>query len=315
VSEAFQFDPSECEGFSFQGAMRDSIADLISTPVYRRGAQSAINDEALHKRRNELVIHLENYWGFIGWNLPRCHEPNDLIPVLDDFSRRDLGSGVEMFCRKTKTSFDEIEFCRARMEFRHVIRRWDASVKMMEKDRLAPANQRKRREELYEMQRAHQTLRKRKNKLETLFEEVGPSFGRAEILNFMQVRAQGFTPLNLANAVAGLPLMGWRQSMYRCFGSHCHTANSQIYLMFKDLCELINGARLSTENQLISSVKERVFLLRSFQELSSDKRGEYCCFVERAIKRSFRIHPRTLPFEIVRQYVKQFENCLAATAN
>jgi hypothetical protein len=152
VSEAFQFDPSECEAFSFQGAMRDLIADLISTPVNRRGAQSAINDEALHKRRNELVIHLENYWGFIGWNLLRCQEPNDLIPVLEHLSRRDPGSGVEMFCRKTKTSFDEIEFCRVRMEFRHVIRRWDASVKMMEKERLAPANQRKRREELYEVE-------------------------------------------------------------------------------------------------------------------------------------------------------------------
>jgi hypothetical protein len=295
--------------------MKDLIADLASTPVNRRGAQSAINDEALHKRRNELVIHLEHYWGFIGWSLLRCQEPDHLIPVLDEFSRRDPGSGVEMFCRKTKTSFDEIEFYRARMEFRHVIRRWDASVTMMEKERLTPANQRKRRKDLYEMQQAHQTLQERRNKLESLFEQVGPSFARAEILNFMQAKTQGFTPLNLANAMAGLPVMGWKQSMYRCFGSHCYSANSEIYLMFKDVCELINGARLSTEKQLISSVKERVFLLRSFHRLSSDKRDEYCCFVERAIRRSCRIHPRKLPFEIVRQYVIQFENCLAATAN
>jgi hypothetical protein len=52
--------------------------------------------------------------------------------------------------------------------------------------------------------------------LENLVKDGEAYFARAELVHFCRSKRYRLAPLNIANALAGLPLIGWRQSAKRC---------------------------------------------------------------------------------------------------
>ena len=59
-------------------------------------------------------------------------------------------------------------------------------------------------------------LQDRQKALENLVKDGEAYFARAELVHFCRSKRYRLAPLNIANALAGLPLIGWRQSAKRC---------------------------------------------------------------------------------------------------
>jgi len=62
----------------------------------------------------------------------------------------------------------------------------------------------------------YRTLDRIRGQLEVQIRDLEPSFARHELFRFLKSKRYEITPESLANATAGLPYMGWRQSMRRC---------------------------------------------------------------------------------------------------
>lgn len=68
----------------------------------------------------------------------------------------------------------------------------------------------------------------------------------SELLDFLWSRRYALNPINLANALAGLPYMRWRQSVARCFTMREENYPQQPYALFRVieiLCKRISGKR------------------------------------------------------------------------
>src|SRR5579872_3341789 len=54
-------------------------------------------------------------------------------------------------------------------------------------------------------------------------------FARTEVMKFCRNRRYTINPLNAANALAGLPFIGWRQSIKRCQEWECHVGGIELF--------------------------------------------------------------------------------------
>ena len=84
-------------------------------------------------------------------------------------------------------------------------------------------------------------------------------FARKEILSFLKSKRYELTPLHLANAIAGLPYMGWRQSMRRSSKRPSKSANGLHFQIFKALRLITANAReRNSEDNFVSSFREAI---------------------------------------------------------
>jgi hypothetical protein len=178
------------------------------------------------------------------------------------------------------------------------------------KYRIVKRERKRQRKALWKTSEQVRTLSDRRHLLEIRLQGVGASFARQELFRFLKSKRYELNPLNLANAVAGLPYMGWRQSMRRCTRVRCPIANSLNSQIFKAIRYLVKTAKAKTEKALRQRFQKGIPTLARRYQLAKEKLAEDWLYVERAIRQSCRAkpHPKALPFEIVNRYLKQTQS-------
>jgi hypothetical protein len=294
----------------------------------RRGPHPALSDAQLHNRRDQLVQIFEGHWGEIGWELQRCKKPDDVIRVLSPLaeSRSWVAEVVEVFCRPSSEPASATILHRLRSQRRGLAepgRIADASKRRAEEQlhqvnwaltqahgrsrRIVKRARKQQRKEAWKIEKQYRNVVDAERRLEARLSTLEASFARQELVRFIRSKRYELTPLNLANAAAGLPGVGWRQSMRRNASAPSVAANGLEYQIFKAIRYLAKIADRRTENGLVEGFRESIPLLPSRYRLARVELAEKWLYLERALRQSYRVksHVKALPFEITKRFFKQ----------
>jgi len=296
-----------------------------------RGRPSELSDSQLHNRRDQLVQVFEGAWSEIGWELQRCKKADDLIRIFEPFALTEswFRDAMIIFCRPSQEPASGATRRKVRAE-------WHALAKPMHaaedsnrgaEERLRQVNwaltqvhgssrrivkraRKKRRKEAWKAAQQYRTLYNSERRLETRMKDLEASFARQELLSFLKSKRYSLTPLNLAGAAAGLPYMGWRQSMRRNAKVRCAIATGQMYQIFKAIRYLATNANKKAENGLVITFEDSIPSLPSRYQLPKAELAEKWFYLERALRQAYRtkLHPKALPFEITKRYFKQLQS-------
>jgi hypothetical protein len=218
----------------------------------RRGQPQKIEDGQLRQSRDHLVWLLESTWGYVGWKLRKVRTAADVQLALESWtedhgsytastllrpnaspatakSLNTLRRRLSDYGRRARTAYEYQEQCREALE-----RADRAASQLLSQKELGLINrERQRRAEAYANAKEDYLSLAREN--DSVLSQLHASetyFALNEVLRFCRSRRYALVPLNIANAFAGLPFIGWRQSAKRCAAWECPMAggiNSQIF--------------------------------------------------------------------------------------
>jgi hypothetical protein len=83
--------------------------------------------------------------------------------------------------------------------------------------------------------------------MERLLQDGEAYFARAEFVRFLRSHRYRLTPLNVANALAGLPYIGWRQSAKRCRKHEARGANGGAMQIFNTIRRIVQSCTRKSE--------------------------------------------------------------------
>jgi hypothetical protein len=300
---------------SFQGAE-------TSRP---RGRPTGLSDPQLHNRRDQLVQILEGTWSEIGWELQRCKKADNLISIFASVAAPGswFHDVMSIFCRSSREPASAATLRKVRGEWRALaepIRDADESNRLAEEQlqqviwaltqahgssrRIVKRARKKRRKAAWKAVQQYRTLYAMDRRLEERLKELESSFARQEIVYFLKSKRYTLKPLSLANAAAGLPYMGWRQSMRRSTKASCKVANGRMYQIFKAIRYLARNANKKTETGLVITFEDCIPSLPSRYQLAKAELSKNWFYLERALRQSHRteLHSKPLHFEITKRY-------------
>lgn len=236
-----------------------SGVELDSPP--KRGRPQVLNDGILQGIRDSLVWLLESNWGEVGYELGQALQVEDIGNALSKISAGPYGDKITMFMRPTETHATTKQMRKMRIERGEIVERMHGAFDNEQKCRealnaSAGALQRslgsnhqqtiereneRRKTAVGAAEQGRRALEEQERKLRNKIADAEAGFARRELLRFVLERRYSLTPLHFANAMAGLPYMGWRQSYKRCGRSPCQIANGLLYRQFKTIARLFNS--------------------------------------------------------------------------
>jgi hypothetical protein len=296
------------------------------TPV-PRGRRSLVDSSHLHNQREHLVQIFEGYWGEIGWALRKCKKSNDLATAFAPLNGKVSNDLISALLTRSNEAGTTDALAQIRSALRSLAKparaadelnrsaqarlneaRSALSMKLTRRQRKAMRKEFVDRwKKAQHANRKCQQLNKSEDSLVRQRKLSEASFARREVFRFLESKRYELNPLNLANATAGLPFMGWRQSMRRCSTEDSRAANGTHYQVFKAIRYLISTAKMKTARGLIRHFRNSIPQLPSRYRLARTEIAEQWFFLDRAIRESYRtkVHPREVPFEITRRYFRQ----------
>jgi len=169
---------------------------------------------------------------------------------------------------------------------------------------------RQARKQFWKTTQKWRTLAEREVRLVERLSRLEASFARQELVRFIRSKRYEVTPATLANAAAGLPYTGWRQSMRRCTRTQSAIAGGRSIQIFESIRYLTGAANKRSKIAFVRSFHENISLLPSRYRLARAELAEKWLYLERAIRQSYRPKPqlKELPFEITRRYFKQLSS-------
>ena len=304
------------------------MTDHFSEQSKRRGRHTAISDAQLHNRREELVQIFEGEWGKVGWELPRCKKASDVIRIFRPLAESPswIANVVELFCRTSSEPVSDTAMRKIRSERRKLAEptqiadeSWRRAAEQLQRVNLAltqatgrsrrivKGERRKARKLFWKAKQKWRSMTELEKRLEQRLRSLEASFTRQELIRFIKSDRYEVTPVTLANATAGLPYMGWRQSMRRCARAQSAAADGRSIQIFKAIRYLAAGASKRNKIAFVRSFHEDISLLPSRYGLARAELAEKWLFLERAIRQSYRTKTRrkAIPFEITNLYFKQ----------
>lgn len=311
-----------------RGGLTSSQKGRASRP---RGRPSELSDPQLHNRRDQLVQIFESTWGEIGWELLRCKKADDLIRIFAPVAAPGswIRDAMMVFCHPSSEPGSGASPRKLRAERQALaepIRAADESNRRAEGQlqqvnwaltqahgrsrRIVKRARKKRRKEAWKAAQQYRSLYNSESRLKTRLRDLESNFARQEILRFLKSKRYALTPLSLAGAAAGLPYMGWRQSMRRNAKAPCAIATGRMYQIFKAIRYLVTNANKKTENGLVISFEDCIPSLPNRYQLPKAELADKWFYLERALRQAYRTkpHPKALPFEITKRYFKQLES-------
>jgi prefoldin subunit 5 len=200
------------------------------------GRHLGIERDRLWGVREHLVWLIEATWDQAGVELPTIKTAEQIPSVLQIWKERSTEQVVSTLLRpsstratskqlraqrreleklneKVRSAQEEVE---RRIESIESAMRIDAT-QMSEGDQSVVDEQiRKRAAAAAHAGNEYVAVRDRQQNLEILLKDGEAYFARAELFHFRQSKRYRLNPLNIANALAGVPFIGWRQSVKRC---------------------------------------------------------------------------------------------------
>jgi hypothetical protein len=154
---------------------------------------------------------------------------------------------------------------------------------------------------------AHKTLNQlqtRWGRLETALRQRGAAFAQSELLDFIRSDKYASTPLSFANAMAGLPMIHWRQSMDRCLSLEGGASSGLTYRLFLVVADVLKHPAASAE-EAIELMKARLIQAKGQDVIPLNTLAENWHFLRNAIESVFKAEHQpkeALPYRIFAEY-------------
>lgn len=216
----------------------------FSTPTERpKRGRPTIQDNFLLGARNAWISLLEETWPEIGWhllcirdrrkstieNIRKAFEPVKAKPhnpgLAAAFYRESSESATPADIRRNRKHLSELdgEINQTEAKYREQQRSCqeaDAALKMASPSEIGTIQDEgtRRLKGLLQLEDELKRLFLERDALYMKTQDQEAFAYRSELLDFLHSRRYAINPRKLANALAGLPLMKWRQSFVRCSG-------------------------------------------------------------------------------------------------
>jgi hypothetical protein len=134
--------------------------------------------------------------------------------------------------------------------------------------------------------------------------EIEAHFTQTELLRFVLSERYVFTPLNFANAAAGLPHMGWRRSFLLCSRIECSAETSINYLIFEAVKIILEGASPTRAEEAANEIRRQISKPNRF-ESAREYLGENWPVLEHAVLAVWKssMHADARPYEIASMFL------------
>src|SRR5216684_2059717 len=305
------------------------LTDSDDMVAPRRGRPTGLSDAQLHTRRDQFVQIFEGAWFDIYRELQRCKKPDDLIRILTPIASPQTWwhEPLGIFCRSSSESASGATLRRVRAELRALaepLYSADASKRRAEEQlhqtnsalanargsnrRMVKRARKKKRKEAWKAEVPYRPLARKEKQLRERLIQLEASFARQELFNFLKSERYTLTPLNLANAVAGLPHMGWRRSASRSKKTPSKIANGLTYQIFKAMRYLVTNANRKSENEFVTSLHDGILSLPSRYQLPKAELAKNWFSLRRAIREAYREDP--LPKALICEITKRYFNLI-----
>jgi hypothetical protein len=288
----------------------------------KRGRPKGIDDGSLWGARAALLDVLESSWGRIGWELQRAKTTSDIRAALQPLSAN-YGSRIDIYVRssivraapgnarttqrqlyqiasRSRACYDQVQKCREKLErAKGALNAVRGTAQESEIETLC----RQRQQLLEDSERQHQQLDTDDRKLLEHLANQQAYIAQTELLSFFRSRRYAFTPLNVANAMAGLPYMGWRQSAKRCAKLERPFVQSFTYQVFLMISRAL---KKSSPRQLLVTL-ERYLRKRPKSDYTAAELRKTWYYLSAAIQSVIqsRNHPKAIPYRIVAEYQRR----------
>ncbi len=294
----------------------------------RPGRRLGIQQAELQNARGVLLGLLENTWGHVGWNLMNLRSANDvhncfriwktasdpyrvqvlLHPVTAVF----VGTPDPRNLRKMRKRLEELaDSIRETSDRQHLLREDlgiinRALANATEDQRVAIAEERSRQAQaLADSDRAAEVLNRQWRELRAALLHDEAVFAHAEIVHFCTSHRYRLTPLRVANALAGLPDIGCRQSAKRLLEGKHKEFRASLYEVFRIIRGIVRSCPV--KGDLPERVKQWLLGKRGSQSHASLELREKWYYLSRAIDKALKANhpPPALPFMIVAEYSRR----------
>jgi hypothetical protein len=319
------------------GSVPDNVVRKIlglfpqEKPKKQPGRPIAIDDGSLFGARDHLVWLFEQTWPDVGERLPWIKKPLDVLDAIRIWDNPNLSTGnhyiAKCLLRPSSILVTQKWLSARRLELGKlstaVRSAYDTKEKyrrdldtaeralndqLSDSDKAAVLDQVSRRgQKLSDAKIESDTLERQQRELQELLLDGEASFARNEFAQFRVSERYSLTPINLANSLAGLPYIGWRQSMTRCKKQPSTHGEGQSIQIFR------------TIERIVQSCVRRSDLAEQAEKYLRDKKTKKSLGVSELRKKWYylrwsiktvldadpRVSTRNLPFAITREYWKR----------
>jgi hypothetical protein len=295
----------------------------------RPGRPAEFSNAQLRNRRDQLAQFFDAAWADVGWELPHCGKPNELIDIFNSLPQQQEGDIFSVFRRPSKETPDASELRKlksirrsltkpsylAEESKRHTHARlqradWALTGGSKGQRGVVKRARKTQRKEASRAEQEHRDLTEKLRSIEDRIRALEASVAREEVFRFVKSGRYELKPMSLANAVANVPYSGWRQSMRRCKPLPSYLENGQTFRVFKAIRYLLAKASKTTETALVNDIRAGIVLIPSRYAFEKKRLARDWFYVERAIRRAYSANPvlGALPFRIVSQYLRQLRS-------
>jgi hypothetical protein len=313
--------------------MAENLLELVlqGSPRRQPGRPIAIEDGRLLGARDHLIWLFEETWADVGERLPWIKKPADVLDAIRVWDNHNLSTGTHYIAKcllrpssipvnqkwlsskrfemgklnsAVRDAYETREKCREALD------KADRALsdELSASDRAAVLDQISRRgKKLSDAKAEYDSLEKQQRELQELLSDGEASFARAEFARFCGSNRYRLEPINLANALAGLPFIGWRQSAARCRKHPSTHGKGQSIEIFR------------TIERIVQSCVRRSDLAGHAEKYLRDKKTKKSLGVSELRKKWYylrwsvktvldtepRVSTRNLPFAITREYWKR----------
>jgi hypothetical protein len=288
------------------------------------GRQSPIKDEALWGVRNHLVWLVETTWPDVGGKLAGVKTVADLESALDNWRKeRSQEPIVELLLRSSaspatakvlnerrrqlndlsksgRKAWAYREKCRESLE---VAKRALGSQLTDDEKAVVEEQIAKRAERFAEAEAKYNAAKSREERMDQSLKDGETYFTRAEFVRFLKSRRYRLTPLNVADALAGLPLIGWRHSVKRCKTKACQGINGGAMQVFDTIRRIVQSCTRRSELARHAERWLKTHKDKSYGPSELRKDWYYLRWsIKTVLETSPRVPSRDLPYAIAREY-------------
>ncbi len=306
------------------------------------GRPLAITDEELVQRRDSLFGIFTATWQKFAWELGRAKSLRELIEALKPLARsgnpqlafllhrpsgekrsvsfsklrKEVEQAADRFSNDTKVFAAQGKRLKeAREAFKELGRKRRQAKKRMEKVELVTLQKRllrellHRREELRGASRAWRESEIRLAGFESSLRDQEAIFAQTEILSFLHSRRYELMPHTLANALAGLPWIGWRRSYVRCEQLPCDVVGSRHYDVFVFVQRTLEKGQPRSPAQAIENFESSLTAVPAKPESLEEFLRENARYMRIAIAAEWKTAESTsaLPFRITAGFFQEWE--------
>jgi hypothetical protein len=300
------------------------VAEFVWKKEEKRGrGRPALPEQQLRWSRDELVGLLENSWPDVGWGLIHLKSRQEVPILFALWNEQRVSHLIKLLLRPTTKPATARALAAQRKQVRCMLEKAHVAYTHEQtcRDLLNNATRALGQEGLSraELDVVEEECKRRRINLETATEEHrrfneayqqatetlhdGEAyFAQQELVSFCRSGRYRINPLQTANALAGLPNIGWRQSSRRCASWDCTIANGltyEIFLLIERICETTGKPSVERFRELL--------LVEDAESTARNEVRKYWYYLRRSIESvsGLRLRNSQVPFAIASQYFKR----------